>query len=445
MASAGETLVSNDLTAADYYADSYSHYGIHEEMLKDEVRTRTYMNAILRNGHLFKDKIVLDVGCGTGILSLFAAKAGAAHVYGVDMSAIADYAKKIVKDNGYNDRVTILHGKIEEIELPVDRVDIIISEWMGTCTNGSFWVLYGLDMLIVCILVNPGFLRRSRARCVRCGRPLSLDDCMYADSHEPVSFLCDVAGYFLLYESMLDTVLWARDKWLAENGMIFPDSCSLYFSAIEDGDYRNEKIDWWSNVYGFNMQCLGEVALLEPLVDIVEPQQVRIGMQFSFINAILYARHDDGFSGCVDVFKEIRWGFDLSSAPFLQICSQASLLKRFDLKTMVKEDATFSAEFSLRAIRNDFVHAFVAYFDVEFNDCHRPVGFSTGPRSRATHWKQTVFYLKETLCIDAGESIEGRIKCAPNPKNPRDLDIAIDYHLQGQHGSWNATQEYKLR
>lgn len=50
--------------------------GIHEEMLKDSVRTRTYMNAIMRNGFLFKDKLVLDVGCGTGILSLFAAKVG---------------------------------------------------------------------------------------------------------------------------------------------------------------------------------------------------------------------------------------------------------------------------------------------------------------------------------------------------------------------------------
>ncbi len=48
--------------------------GIHEEMLKDQVRTRTYQNAILQNPDLFKGKIVLDVGCGTGILSLFAAK-----------------------------------------------------------------------------------------------------------------------------------------------------------------------------------------------------------------------------------------------------------------------------------------------------------------------------------------------------------------------------------
>ena len=56
----------------DYYFDSYSHFSIHEEMLKDTVRTKSYMNSIMENPHLFKDKIVLDVGSGTGILSIFA-------------------------------------------------------------------------------------------------------------------------------------------------------------------------------------------------------------------------------------------------------------------------------------------------------------------------------------------------------------------------------------
>ncbi len=57
--------------------------GIHEEMLKDTVRTGSYRAAIINNPHLFKDKTVLDVGCGTGILSMFAARAGASHVVGV--------------------------------------------------------------------------------------------------------------------------------------------------------------------------------------------------------------------------------------------------------------------------------------------------------------------------------------------------------------------------
>lgn len=59
--------------------------GIHEEMLKDVVRTKTYQNVIYKNKFLFKDKIVLDVGAGTGILSLFCAKAGAKHVYAVSI------------------------------------------------------------------------------------------------------------------------------------------------------------------------------------------------------------------------------------------------------------------------------------------------------------------------------------------------------------------------
>ncbi|XP_040944555.1 protein arginine N-methyltransferase 1.1-like [Gossypium hirsutum] len=73
----------DDKTSADYYFDSYSHFGIHEEMLKDVVRTKTYQNVIYRNKFLFQNKVVLDVGAGTGILSLFCAKAGAAHVYAV--------------------------------------------------------------------------------------------------------------------------------------------------------------------------------------------------------------------------------------------------------------------------------------------------------------------------------------------------------------------------
>lgn len=52
-------------------------------MLKDEVRTLTYRNSMFHNKHLFKDKVVLDVGSGTGILCMFAAKAGAKKVIGV--------------------------------------------------------------------------------------------------------------------------------------------------------------------------------------------------------------------------------------------------------------------------------------------------------------------------------------------------------------------------
>lgn len=75
--------------------------------------------------------------------------------------------------------ITLVKGKLEEAELPIQQFDIIISEWMG---------------------------------------------------------------YFLLYESMLDTVLLARDKYLKPGGLIFPDNASMYICAIEDQDYKEEKI-----------------------------------------------------------------------------------------------------------------------------------------------------------------------------------------------------------
>uniref|UniRef100_A0A670XPB4 type I protein arginine methyltransferase n=1 Tax=Pseudonaja textilis TaxID=8673 RepID=A0A670XPB4_PSETE len=200
-----------EMTSRDYYFDSYAHFGIHEEMLKDEVRTLTYRNSMYHNKHVFKEKIVLDVGSGTGILSMFAAKAGAKKVYGIECSSISDYSEKIIKSNHLDHIITIFKGKVEEIELPVDKVDIIISEWMG---------------------------------------------------------------YSLFYESMLNTVIFARDKWLKPGGLMFPDRAALYMVAIEDRQYKDFKIHWWENVYGFDMTCIRDVAMKEPLVDIVDPKQV---------------------------------------------------------------------------------------------------------------------------------------------------------------------------
>jgi len=328
---------NGNMTSADYYFDSYSHFGIHEEMLKDEVRTLSYRNSIVNNKHLFKDKVVLDVGCGTGILSMFAAQAGAKMVIGIDCSEILVQARQIVKDNHLDHIVTLIKGKVEEVTLPVEKVDIIISEWMG---------------------------------------------------------------YFLLYESMLDTVIFARDKWLAPGGMIFPDKATLYITAIEDTEYKEEKINFWDKVYGFNMSCIKEMALKEPLVDTVDQNMV-------ITNA----------------------------CPVLKV----------DILTVKKADLDFSSTFKLTAARNDYVHAFVAYFDIEFSKCHKPIYFSTGPKSRYTHWKQTVFYLTDVLSIRQGETITGNVACKPNVKNPRDLDITIDYDFKGANMDSKAKCYYNMR
>jgi len=81
-------------------------------------------------------------------------------------------------------------------------------------------------------------------------------------------------GYFLLYESMLDTVVFARDKWLKQGGLMFPDAVRLMVTAIEDAKYKDEKIEFWNNVYGINMSCMRDLSIAEPLVDVVDPHSI---------------------------------------------------------------------------------------------------------------------------------------------------------------------------
>lgn len=71
--------------------------------------------------------------------------------------------------------------------------------------------------------------------------------------------------------------------------------------------------------------------------------------------------------------------------------------------------------------------------------------FSTAPSAKATHWKQTVFYFRDTLTVCKDEELRGRIKCAPNARNPRDLDFELAYEFQGRHSTSSDTLSYRMR
>jgi histone-arginine methyltransferase CARM1 len=103
-------------------------------MLMDEIRTTYYRNAILNNKSDFKDKVVMDVGAGSGILSLFAAMAGAKKVYAVEASNMAESARMLVEANGFSAIIEVIESKIEDIPLDLigKTVDVIVSEPLGT-------------------------------------------------------------------------------------------------------------------------------------------------------------------------------------------------------------------------------------------------------------------------------------------------------------------------
>ncbi|MBN3302000.1 CARM1 methyltransferase, partial [Amia calva] len=129
----GERSVFSERTeesSAVQYFQFYGYLSQQQNMMQDYVRTGTYQRAILQNHTDFKDKVVLDVGCGSGILSFFAAQAGARKIYAVEASTMAQHAEVLVNSNGLADRVVVIPGKVEEVSLP-EQVDIIVSEPMG--------------------------------------------------------------------------------------------------------------------------------------------------------------------------------------------------------------------------------------------------------------------------------------------------------------------------
>ncbi|KAI0783458.1 protein arginine N-methyltransferase [Abortiporus biennis] len=384
-----------------HYFQSYGENDIHAVMIQDKVRTATYAAYIMRNPEVFRDAVVLDVGCGTGILSLFAARAGAKRVFAVDASDIAEKAEKIVKANGFENVITVIRGKIEDISLPDDvkHVDIIVSEWMG---------------------------------------------------------------YALLYESMLDSVLRARDRFLKpQGGIMAPSQCQMMFALCEAGEIFKERVGFWSDIYGFDLSAMATEVFEDAIVDVVGPET---------------------------------------------LASEPVVVKDLHIKDITTSQLSFSTPFKLIGTtdRRTKVRAFVLYFDTFFTVNGGPVpegtnvhiakegdpilaevwqvggkphisrrmssgdplktkqhpnpekekpepkvtSFSTGPKSVPTHWKQTLFLLREPITVHEGTVVQGTFKCKKSEGNSRELDVEIHYSVKDESDTAVSdiiVQLYKVR
>ena len=112
-----------------HYSMSYRDVAMHKVMLQDVMRTDAYEKAI--NDVVSSEQTVLDFGCGTGVLSMFAARAGAKKVIAVDRSPFIKTAKEIAQVNGFNN-IDFYHDDDQSLQLD-QKVDVIVSEWMGHC------------------------------------------------------------------------------------------------------------------------------------------------------------------------------------------------------------------------------------------------------------------------------------------------------------------------
>jgi len=153
-------------------------------------------------------------------------------------------------------------------------------------------------------------------------------------------------------------------------------------------------------VYGFDMSPIRKLAMLEPLVDVVDPDQ---------------------------------------------LVSGDTELIRFDLHKVTKADLDFTADFEIVFDRNDHCHALVMHFDTIFSACHKPLTLTTSARNQPTHWKQTVFYLDDEIRVFAGERMTGTLSLKANAENPRDLDVTIHYKFEGRSGKYDRVQEFRMR
>ncbi|TRY63454.1 hypothetical protein TCAL_00873 [Tigriopus californicus] len=320
----------------DPYFKSYFNLEVHRLMLQDKPRTEAYQQAIVKNAPFFKDKTVMDIGAGTGILSMFCAQAGAQKVYAVEASAMATPLREIVVANQFMNTITVLEGKAEDIDLPNHaKVDIIVSEWMG---------------------------------------------------------------FYLLHESMLDSVIAARDKHLAPHGIMMPSHARIWSAPVSMSDYFREKVDFWDNVYGFKMPPLKRLMLRsdKPEVDVIQPEQI-------LSEPTLVAEFD------------LRW-------------VETEEIKSVSQKRFISATATGS----FQGLALWFDCDFRPFVETEWVTC---ATLSTSPSCPSTHWKQTIIVLPVSTDIEQDEVIGWSLTLTQTEGNARHyaiqlevLDPAVDEH-----------------
>ena len=355
-----------DADFANYFC-TYGYLYHQKDMLEDQQRMTAYHDAVRLNPRSFKDKVVLDVGTGSGILAIWAAQAGAKKVYAVEATYMATHARKLIKANGLDDVIEVIQSTVEEIELP-EKVDVIISEWMG---------------------------------------------------------------YFLLRESMFDSVILARDRWLKEGGAMFPSHAKMYLAPIRTQTTEQKQMDYEDSCAGWD--------------EFVDATRNNYGVDMSALT---------------ETFEQEQREFFLNTSAWVdihpsQLLGQPYTLIDFDLHTATLEETkAVDVPFNLRVLESSpsgpsEVGAFAGWFDVSFygsnaNPAETKVELTTAPDANgATHWGQQAFFLSPTVKASDGGVISGRLELKRKKENQRLYDLRLTWN-QGSVAGGNVVPNAEI-
>lgn len=205
-------------------------------------------------------------------------------------------------------------------------------------------------------------------------------------------------GHFLLYESMLNSVIRARDDWLKETGFILPSLACIHLAPFSNEWIRDDRVNYWtqtSKLYGVDMSSL--------------------------------VPHSK---------KALAKNVHVELVPDSDLIARDCKCIELDLMTVTKDDLKkLTGKFSFDCFGSDQLCGFVAWFTVRFCSTDKgkdQVELSTAPNCQPTHWKQSVMYLEDTVSVEQGSKIEGTIQLSPNSRNSRFLDAELIFAVDGK-------------
>eukprot|EP00271_Cylindrocystis_brebissonii_P015911 TRINITY_DN3898_c0_g1_i1.p1 TRINITY_DN3898_c0_g1~~TRINITY_DN3898_c0_g1_i1.p1 ORF type:complete len:980 (+),score=246.88 TRINITY_DN3898_c0_g1_i1:92-2941(+) len=418
-----------------WYFNSYSAFGIHREMLSDKVRTGTYRAALVDNPSLLKDAVVMDVGCGTGILSLFAVQGGAKAVVAVDGSAkIASVARQVAQANGFlagapGDRpvITVVQGMVEDL-VPAETLagESTTKPLRGLSLDSNFQEASSST-------VSEGSgLRRSSSSLQH--QPVALPIAL----HSVDVLVSEWMGYCLLYESMLGSVLHARDKWLKPGGALLPDIAQMYVAGFGKGA---TSLGFWEDVYGFSMDVVGrevtEDAAQGPIVDTISAKDVITGpCLIQSLDLVTMTADDNDFTSYFNLTLNPKPPSPPQQKSAETAAEAAAPPLTTGASTLLGPSSTGESD------EVELCYGLVVWFDTLFSErfCkEKPQTLSTSPLEPSTHWAQTLLTFRHPIALRR-KMIAGE-KGLQNPKFDHSAAAAVEpsetAHREGEAG--NAT------